>query len=422
MNILILTSSRSGSTILQQTLGIFMSKKGFDKPVINISSLVDGTLKLVHSDVLNQTILQGVWVDAVPTYRQSVTEIIDALKSANHYMIARLEEEDVTRLGWTRGDELLLYKYLNDNFYIIESGRRNLLENVLSKATRYNKSLSELNQPQKRTIAKETVIKLCNQYKNFKSWCDQFFHVQSYCYYEDCSHTLGSLEEYILNLDFMQDNPNGTWKDMFGQTFAEFNVYHNLIRPRENVSQERNIKYNVNASLPIVREQYLTLKGSDWPDIDIIHEYQELPELIIQDIKNIDHALAPTIISVSPIGSEFLTNNRRIYLHTIAQFQTLGGTGLMVENSITIKRQTLIQKLRHIKNINEVIGWYNSWVKINKFGEVYTYDELIKLAAIEEKVSEDIMQKSINTRLSKSDIKPVPLLTLLTNPTETIPQ
>jgi hypothetical protein len=395
-----------------------MSKKGFDKPIVNISSLISGTLELVHSDVLNQPILN--W-QVKNTYNQSVTEIIDLLESVDHYIIGRLEEDDLKHLGWSRADELTFYHYLNHKFYIIEGGRRNLFEHVLSKATR-TETPKELSQPQSRTVAKETIIKLCNVYKSFKEWCLEHFDVASYYYYEDYIHNPDSIEEYILNLDFMQDNPNGTWKDMFGQTFAEFNTYHNLIRPRENLSQDRNITYNASAALPELRNQYLALKGDDWPDIDEIQD-QELPESITQDSIAINNNLLilknNNIVSVSKTGSKFLTNNRHIYLHTINQLKTLDGTGLMSTQGIPVKRQTLIQKIRHIKNINEVISWYNSWVKINNLGEVYTYDSLLKLAAKEEKVSEDIMYKSNINMLDNSNINIAPpLLTLLTSSTE----
>ena len=45
MNVLILTPDRVGSTLLQRVLTIYMLRKEFDRPVINLHELTNGLIK-----------------------------------------------------------------------------------------------------------------------------------------------------------------------------------------------------------------------------------------------------------------------------------------------------------------------------------------------------------------------------------------
>lgn len=406
MNILLLGPSNVGSTLLQQLLGICMSKKGFGKPIINIPDLTAGVFQLAKNALLNRDVIEVKGGFHSNTTTQTVSEIIEILSSADHYIITRLEEEDVNRMGWSLSDQQMLYNYLGQNFYIIECGRRNLLEYLLSRT--YQKTVSRLKSnkySEQYTIAEETVIRNCNKYKNFKEWCAIYFDPHVYFYYED----VDNIEEFILNLDFMRENnPHGTWKDMFGIGFSEFNTYHNMLKDRKSAIDDSKILYNINVADPYFRLKYNELKGSDWPDIDDIQP--DIPQEIINDL-SIWEVLGQKSIKVSIAAANFLNNYRSAYLHTINELQSLKGAGLSGYR-ILQKSQTFYEKRAAVRNFDQVLEWYNAWVKQNKIGEVYTCDKLLALTIREEKVSEDIMQKSNAIGVSDSDT--LPLLTLFT--------
>ena len=93
MNVLLLTPDRVGSTLLQRTLTIYMLRRGFDKPIINLHELTNGLSKY-YNTTLNQEVLgkpKGIeW-----GYYQKLEEIIDLLKSVEHYKTSRLAHYDI---------------------------------------------------------------------------------------------------------------------------------------------------------------------------------------------------------------------------------------------------------------------------------------------------------------------------------------
>ena len=56
MNVLILTPDRTGSTLLQRVLTVYMQINNFDKPVINLHELINGLAKC-YSNVSGKIIL-----------------------------------------------------------------------------------------------------------------------------------------------------------------------------------------------------------------------------------------------------------------------------------------------------------------------------------------------------------------------------
>jgi hypothetical protein len=256
------------------------------------------------------------------------------------------------------------------------------------------------------SVQEESIARVLNQYKAHQEWCNRHFTAHSYFYYDN----IDSIEEYILNLDFMQDNPNGTWKDMFGQSFAEFNTYHNLLQIRPALPTENKIAYNMTALDPKLRENYLEIAGEDWPNVDSLPV--TLPDVILDE--NIDinkpSVLDPnkTTIYLSEEAKNFLNNNRNIYSRTVFQLSTLKGTGL-VGYSIPRKSTLLQEKIALIKNFDECLAWYNKWVSINSFGKEYSLNEINQLCDEENsKISTQIetsnKQSAINEKLN------VPLL------------
>ena len=76
MNVLILTPDRVGSTLLQRLITVYMLRKGFDEPVINLHELTNGLHKyynpLLAAEVLGKPQGADNW-----GYYQKLSEIID---------------------------------------------------------------------------------------------------------------------------------------------------------------------------------------------------------------------------------------------------------------------------------------------------------------------------------------------------------
>ena len=130
MNVLILTPDRVGSTLLQRLITIYMIRKGFDRPVINLHELSNG-LEKYFNDSLQQEVLgkpRGVdW-----GYFQTLTEVVDLLSSVDHYKTSRLAHYHLINRQDSIGDQIKFYEYLNNNFFIISCQRENLFEHALS--------------------------------------------------------------------------------------------------------------------------------------------------------------------------------------------------------------------------------------------------------------------------------------------------
>ena len=52
MNVLLLTPDRVGSTLLQRTLTVYMLRRGFDKPVINLHELTNVNPRALNGDTI----------------------------------------------------------------------------------------------------------------------------------------------------------------------------------------------------------------------------------------------------------------------------------------------------------------------------------------------------------------------------------
>ena len=130
MNVLILTPDRVGSTLLQRLVTIYMLRKGFDKPVINLHELTNG-LEKYYNTILNQEVL-GKPTGTEWGYYQKLNKIEELLKSVDHYKTSRLAHYHIVNRKDSIEEQIKFYEYLNRNFYIISCRRDNLFEHALS--------------------------------------------------------------------------------------------------------------------------------------------------------------------------------------------------------------------------------------------------------------------------------------------------
>lgn len=401
MNVLILTPDRVGSTLLQRLITIYMLRKGFDQPVINLHELTNGIIKYYNPKLNSWVLGKPDRINENSEYFQTLSEIIDQLVSVDHYKTSRLAKYHIDKRQDSISDQLKFYDYLNKNFYIISGRRDNLFEHALSweivahskqlNVYDINSKISTFNNIYKNkiTASKESFITHLTRYKEYKEWSDTYFNVQSYFNYDKDIH---NIEQYILNLDFMCGHHSNTWKDMFNQDFNTWNACHRLI-PNAIL---QNTPDNSPKEISFVDDdenKWNTLKGSDWPDKASDFSLQE--NKISPDIKKeILRTMTIQSVNVTEAQYIFLKNNIDAYKSTNFEISRLVVDGFLI-SPVPIKLQSLAEKRSIVKNFDECLLWYNEWVGQNKFGDPYSDLQIQTLSEIEESKLQSSLQLSL---------------------------
>jgi hypothetical protein len=360
MNVLILTPDRVGSTLLQRLITVYMQSHTYDRPVINLHELTNGLMKY-YSPVFNQEVL-GKPTGRTWGYYQTLDEITEHLHSTDHYKTARLAHYHLVNRQDTIANQVPFYQYLNDNFFIINAQRKNLLEHALSWGIHgHSKKLNVYDHQDKIdtfadiyqnriTIDVNVMITYLNKYVNYLQWVENHFTVSSTFEYE--TH-LPKIEEYILGLDIFGGQQTKSWNDTFGIEFQDWNRCHYLISDISGIS----------AQLP----------GPDKLQIS----YNQTDQL-----DNVD--LAPVVTkneifnSLSSGDRQFLRQNVNKYINSYTAINELVKHKILV-TGVPIKLQTMMEKRRLIRNFDQCAEVYNDWVKQNGVGDPYTDTDINKL-------------------------------------------
>ena len=388
MNILILTPDRVGSTLLQRVLTVYMLRKSFNKPVINLHELTNG-LEKYYNNTLAQEVL-GKPHGPNWGYYQTLAEIETLLRSVDHYKTSRLARYHIVNRKDTIAEQIKFYEYLNENFFIISCRRENLFEHALSWGIQaHSKRLNVYDTEEKInifydiykngiTISEIAFYNYLQDYKQYINWADTYFNIQSHWNYDT---DVQNIEEYILNLDFMKNSNSNTWEDMFGQDFNTWNTCHRMLPnlsllDRPNTTKQIKIFNNA-----ICEKDWTALKGPDWPQTltEFLQGNQTLSTIIEKEIDN----LCKTEISITDDEFSFLEKNLNLYTQINSQLSNLVKDGFLV-TGIPVKLQTLKEKKLIVKNFNHCVNWYNNWVKENNFGKIYSPDELDKIMSAED--------------------------------------
>jgi len=389
MNVLILTPDRVGSTLLQRLLTIYMLRKDFGSPVINLHELSNGLVKY-YNELLNQEVL-GKPEGTEWGYYQSLPEIVELLSTVDHYKTSRLAHYHLIRRNDSLDDQIKFYEYLNRNFYIISCRRDNLFEYALSWSIHaHSKTLNVYSIRDKIltyreiyqngiTVTEESLRKHLNNYVQYSNWVDQYFNVQSYFDYDTHMH---NIEDYILNLDFMQGSKNNSWQDMFGQSFQDWNTCHRMLpnlmlHDRNKESNTHMITVN---KTTFSDKKWNQLRGPDWPETWKDLGHSNLPLTIQKEISELFDIVS---VPVSKQEYNFLLKNIDTYKDTLSQVEKLREDGFMV-TGVPIKLQSLKEKQMLVKNFDQCISWYNHWVEKNNYGKTYTSDQLNHMAEQQE--------------------------------------
>lgn len=395
MNVLILTPDAVGSTLLQRLITIYMQFHHYDRPVINLHELTNGLVRY-HNTKFDCQVLgkqEGAW-----GYHQSLEQIVSLLQSVDHYKTSRLAHYHIRNRQDSLEDQLSFYRYLNENFYIISCRRHNIFEHALSWClSKVTKKLNVYDSREKINsffdlykngvdLDPNSLLQTLNAYKSYIDWCNNHFDVANYFLYEE---HLPHIERYILNLPiFQQEHQQLTWKNNFGMTFDQWNLYHYLGSDLGTLALERPAQFQQLAQSARVQqlthsdieflEGYNKVRDSNWPRISSMEEYNQLPEHIrneVEQIRKIEKGSDLTVVRHTVLShsvtellpqehQEFLTQHQVAYDRSIDSIRQMIADGVMINNP-PIKKQTLAEKKHIIRNYSHLLAVYNQWIQQN---------------------------------------------------------
>lgn len=372
MNVLILTPDAVGSTLLQRMLTIYMQFHQFDQPVINLHELTNGLAKYYspefNCELVGKHALGGHknW-----GYYQSLEEIVELLGSVDHYKTSRLAHYHIRARGDTVAQQIPFYNYLNENFYVISCRRANVFEHALSmtlnKVTKKFNVYSAAEKIDTFYDIYQSGIELdpkafeyqLNAYRDYINWSDQYFNVSSYFNYEQ---DVPRIEQFILNLPLFINQPElVTWEKNFGITFNTWNKMHYARSDLGSLMLESNNKIDqLVLDLPESVAYYQQNSPLSWPAITKSQDIDMLPATIKKQFTQ-DYIRQEGIFSLlSQDRQSELSFAKQGYVEaqkTIDQMIKLG----IVISGPPIKKQTLAEKAKIVKNFDQLTEIYNQW-------------------------------------------------------------
>jgi len=368
MNVLVLTPDRVGSTFLQRYLTIIMQGYDYGKPVINLHELTNGILKY-YNDHFKQEVIGKPPKDEWG-YHQKLSEVVDVLKSGDHYKTSRLALYHILNRKDDLTDQLSFYKYLNDNFYIISARRANLFEHSISWCiTAESKSLNVFSHEEKIRVFNdvykrrihvdtEVMINYLDRYVQYLDWVESHFNVSTYFNYEK---DMPNIDSFVSRLNiFPPEQQPTTWKDMFGIDWKDWNSCHYLISDMSGLSTKIQ-QIGLSPDQPKLLENITTID-----ETAILNNSIPLPALLKRN-------------SLSTVNQQFLQANIQKYGDAYYRIADMEEKKILT-SKMPIKLQTLAEKAMLIKNFPECIDAYNRWCDKNQNNKHLTNEDLLDLA------------------------------------------
>jgi hypothetical protein len=351
MNILILTPDRVGSTFLQRYLTIIMQAYDYGKPVINLHELTNGVISYYNEKLQMQVL--GKPEKSQWGYWQSLSEIVDNLKNADHYKTSRLALYHLNNREDNLTDKLSFYKYLNENFYIISARRKNLFEHGISwcivneskhlNVFTHEEKIHVFSDVYKRGIHvdPEAMTNYLDRYVEYLKWVGDHFNVSTYFNYEK---DMPNIDQFVSRLNIFPPGENAkSWKDVFGISWKEWNNCHYLISDMSGLSNKVSMLEN--------SANQLAALSSPTRD-ELLNNQTPLPALLTRS-------------SLSLENQHFLRNNIEKYSDVYYKIDGLE-TDRIITSKMPIKLQTLAEKSLLIKNFSECVEVFNTWCKKNQ--------------------------------------------------------
>jgi hypothetical protein len=371
MNVLILTPDAVGSTLLQRMLTIYMQFHEFDRPVINLHELTNGLAKY-YSPEFNQELVGKKTVKNWG-YHQTLQQVVELLSGVDHYKTSRLAHYHIRQRGDTIEQQIPFYRYLNENFYVIACRRANVFEHALSMTL--NKITKKLNvydayekidtfyEIYKSGVTLDPVVfeRQLDAYKLYIDWSEQHFDIASYFNYEQ---DIPRLEQYILDLPVFAKQSNlVTWDKNFGISFNSWNKMHYVRSDLNQIDFSKSLENSISKNIDLV-EEYQQNAPEDWPAVLSHRDIDNLPAPIKQQ-------WTQQLISqngIMPLLSEEKQQRLAPYNPGYVQAQTtinqMINLGIIISGP-PIKKQTLREKRKIIKNFDALVTLHNQWAQRN---------------------------------------------------------
>jgi hypothetical protein len=373
MNVLILTPDAVGSTLLQRMLTIYMQFHNFGRPVINLHELTNGLARYYSPD-FNQELVSKY---ALKTwgYHQSLQQVTEMLSSVDHYKTSRLAHYHLVRRGDSVAQQIPFYNYLNENFFVIACRRENVFEHAVSMTLNtvtkklnvydaYEKMETFHDMYKSRIELDATVFeRQLTAYKNYITWSEQYFDIGAYFNYEK---DIPRLEQYILNLPVFSAQTNlVTWDQNFGQSFNAWNQMHYIRSDPGALScLPAQAKEKLLLAMPDPVEDYQQHSLPQMPAVYSAADLAALPKDVVNSW-NRDVIRRKGIVPF--LDSEIqqkLAQYQSGYALAKTTIDQMVKLGIMVGGP-PIKKQTLDDKHRIIKNFDELTKVYNCWIDKN---------------------------------------------------------
>ena len=372
MNVLILTPDAVGSTLLQRMLTIYMQFHKFDQPTINLHELTNGLAKY-YSPEFNRELVGKKTVENWG-YFQTLQQVVELLSSVDHYKTSRLAHYHIRNRGDGIEQQVPFYKYLNDNFYVISCRRANVFEHALSMTlNKITKKLNVYDAYEKIdtfyemyrsgvTLDPAVFINQLESYHLYIQWSEQHFDIGSYFNYEQ---DVPRLEQYILNLPVFSGQPNlVTWKNNFGLSFENWNKMHYACSDISSIALGARAEIDQlllsNSNDDEIVSAYQQKAPESAPAINSLEDFNNLPD-------NIKHQFCQMqfrkegIFSLLPTErQQHLSQYQLGYTQAQKTIDQMVNLGIIISGP-PIKKQTLSEKRKIIKNFDVLIDLYNKW-------------------------------------------------------------
>jgi hypothetical protein len=372
MNVLILTPDAVGSTLLQRMLTIYMQFHAFGRPVINLHELTNG-LARYYSPEFNQELVSKHTLEKWG-YHQSLPQVIEMLSSVDHYKTSRLAHYHLVRRGDPVAEKISFYNYLNENFFIIACRRANVFEHAVSmtlstvtkKLNVYDvyEKVDTFYDMYKSGINLDTTVfeRQLTAYKNYINWSEQYFDIGAYFNYEK---DIPRLEQYILNLPVFAAQANRvTWDQNFGHSFNDWNQMHYI---RSNPSALSCLPSQAVEKLLLSMDPVQDYQQHSRPEMPPVYSAADLASLPEHVVNTWTHDMIGRTGVVPFLDSEKqqkLAPYQAGYALAKQTIDQMINLGIMV-NGPPIKKQTLDDKHKIIKNFDELTAVYNRWIEQN---------------------------------------------------------
>lgn len=210
----------------------------------------------------------------------------------------------------------------------------------------------------------DAFVNQLNAYKMYIEWSTQYFNISSYFNYEK---DVPNLEKYILDLPIFAGQQNlVSWSKNFGISFNDWNKMHYI---RGDVNKllsipAANLLENIAITDHEHIEKYQQIAPEGWPAINSPGDLLSLPtELKQQWADHLIHqeGIIPFLNENTQKNLEQYQHGYRLAQQTIDQMIHLG----IIINGPPLKKQTLAEKSKIIKNFDFLCELYNQWAELN---------------------------------------------------------